>query len=120
MITFILTLKIYLEKHLSEALENLKPVDYTQEKLQQLLELCSPHVNELNVNQLQPGTNNHGDHIPFDNILSNLSELKVINLTYDVKSVGKNYVLGCSNISDNDIKLLTHGISRCYELQEFQ
>lgn len=99
----------------------MKPVDYTTEKIQQLIDLCGPHIEELKINHLQPGTtDSHGDHIPFDYILSNLPDLKIVNLTYDVKSVGKNFVLGCSNISDNDIKLLAHGLARCYELQEFQ
>uniref|UniRef100_A0A336MCA9 CSON014907 protein n=1 Tax=Culicoides sonorensis TaxID=179676 RepID=A0A336MCA9_CULSO len=113
-------IRIFLEKHLSESLENMKPANYTTEQMQQLIDLCVPHVEELKINHLQPGTtDSHGDHIPLDYILSNLSELKIVNLTYDVKSVGKNFVLGCSNISDNDIKLLTHGLARCYELQEF-
>lgn len=113
-------IQIYLEKHLAENLERMKPSEYNRDNVQQLMELCSPYVQELNVNQLQPGSNEKSDHIPFDFVLSNLAELKKIEITYDTKSVGKYYQLGCSNITDNDIRSLVYGLARCYELQEFQ
>lgn len=113
-------IQIYLEKHLAENLELLKPSEYNRDNIQQLMELCSPYVQELKINQLQPGSNERGDHIPLDFVLSNLAELKLIEVTYDTKSVGKHYVLGCSNITENDIRSLVFGLARCYELQEFQ
>lgn len=113
-------IQIYLEKHLAENLERMRPSEFNKDHVQQLVELCAPYVQELKINQLQPGSSDRGDHIPLDYVLSNLSELKKVEITYDTKSVGKYYVLGCSNISDNDMKSLVYGLARCYELQEFQ
>lgn len=60
------------------------------------------------------------DHIPFDIILPNLNELRKLDLTYDVKSISTNFYLGCSTISQNDIKNLTAGLEKCYELRDFR
>ncbi|KAL1374371.1 hypothetical protein pipiens_018117, partial [Culex pipiens pipiens] len=113
-------IRVYLEKHISEMLENLKPADYEQEIVQKLVDLCSLHVRELRIDHLEPPTNENGDHIPFDLILSNLRELRKVNITYDVKNAGNNFYLGCATITDKDIKLMTQGLERCYELTEFR
>lgn len=109
-----------MEKHLQECLENMKPSEYSLDKIQQLIELCAAFVEELKINQLQPSMDAHNNHIPFDFLLSNLTRLKKVELTFDVKCVGKHYILGCANISDKDITLLVHGLERCEELEEFQ
>ncbi|XP_001651259.2 uncharacterized protein LOC5566884 [Aedes aegypti] len=113
-------IRVYLEQHIKETLEQMKPNDYEQESVQQLVDLCSLHVKELKLDQLQPSTNDNTDHIPLDVVLSNLRELRKVDITYDVKNAGHNFYLGCGSITEKDIKLMTHGIERCYELTEFR
>ncbi|XP_058818319.1 uncharacterized protein LOC131681524 [Topomyia yanbarensis] len=113
-------IRVYLEQHISETLENMKPSDYDEESFLKLIDLCSLHVKELKLDQLQPSTGESGDHIPLDVALSNLRELRKVDITYDVKNVGHNFYLGCATITEKDIKLMTHGLERCYELTEFR
>ncbi|XP_053696732.1 uncharacterized protein LOC128744017 [Sabethes cyaneus] len=113
-------IRVYLEHHITETLENMKPGEFDQENFQKLADLCSLHVKELKLNQLQPSTGESGDHIPLDTVLSNLRELRIVDITYDVKNAGHNFYLGCATITDKDIKLMTQGLERCYELTEFR
>lgn len=118
-------IKVFMEKYLAEKLENMKSDDYEEERLVQLLELCASHVENLIINQLQPTMasleSEHNDHVvPMNIVLSNLPELRKIDLTYDLKNVGTNFYLGCSNISANDIKSLSEGLAKCFELQDFR
>ncbi|KXJ83784.1 uncharacterized protein LOC109622067 [Aedes albopictus] len=113
-------IRVYLEQHIKETLERMKPNDYDQESVQHLVDLCSLHVKELKLDQLQPSTNDNTDHIPLDVVLSNLRELRKVDITYDVKNAGHNFYLGCGSITEKDIKLMTQGIERCYELTEFR
>ena len=119
-------IQIYLEKHLSDTIQNLRVNDYDQETMRKLVDLCSPHVRELKIEELQPasgvGRSSAGDridHIPFDVILSNLRELKKIDVTFDVKNAG-HFFLGCATITNNDMKHFVKGLERCYELTEFR
>lgn len=113
-------IKIFLEKHCSETIEKMKPIDYDCENITIFIELCSPHVEHLKINELQPSMIDNLDHLPFNVILPNLNELRKLDLTYDVKSISTNFYLGCSTISQNDIKNLTAGLEKCYELREFR
>jgi hypothetical protein len=114
-------IQIFLEKHLSETLESMKPAEYDAEQMQQLAELCGKNVETLFVHQLQPATVAGAvDHIPFDVVLINLPELRKIDLTFDIKNVETNFGLGCTNLSDNDIKNLAKGLEGSYELKEFR
>lgn len=113
-------ISMYMEKYLSETLENQKPIDYNEESMQCLLDVCAPHLENLQINQLQPAMDDQNDHIPMDFILTNLTELRKIDLTYDLKNIGTQFFLGCSNISKNDIKTLASGLEKCYELLEFR
>lgn len=47
-------IQIYLELHLSETLQNLKPNEYHVEKIKQLLEICNPFIEKLKLNYLEP------------------------------------------------------------------
>ncbi|XP_055614184.1 uncharacterized protein LOC129760555, partial [Uranotaenia lowii] len=113
-------IRVYLEKHISETLERMKPVDYDAESVQKLVDLCSLHVKELKIDQLQPSTGDNNDHIPFDLVLSNLRELRKVDITYDVKNAGHDFYLGCASMSDKDVRLMTQGLERCYELTEIR
>uniref|UniRef100_A0A1L8DMB9 Putative ran gtpase-activating protein n=1 Tax=Nyssomyia neivai TaxID=330878 RepID=A0A1L8DMB9_9DIPT len=117
-------IKAFMEKYLAEKLENMKIDEYEEESLGQLLELCAPHVENLILNQLQPTMSpdpDHNDHvIPLNVVLSSLQELRKLDLTFDIKNVGTSFYLGCANISTNDIKRLTEGLAKCFELQDFR
>jgi hypothetical protein len=113
-------IQIFLEKHLAEQLENMKPADYEVEVAQQLAELCAKNVETLMVRYLQPAAIGTVDHIPLDVFLTNLPELRKIDLTYDVKNVDTNFTLGATNLSENDIKNLAKGLECCMELKEFR
>lgn len=114
-------INLYLERFCSNTLEMMKPSEYDAENILNFIELCSPFVENLKIERLQPSQNedNH-DHIPFNVILPNLNELKIIDLTFSVKDIGTQFFLGCSSISQNDLKFLVAGIEKCYELREFR
>lgn len=116
-------IELYMEKYLSESLENLRPIDYNVEKVQNLIELCSPFVNYLTINHLEAmPSHDHdslNDHIPFDVVLEHLIELKSLSITYDCRTIGTQFYLTCTNITDNDIKKFTRGLCHT-DLKEFK
>lgn len=114
-------INIYVEKHLAEVIENLKPINFDEEEIKTLLETCSPFVRTLKIRQLQPSLSDPNYHIPFEGILSSLAELRVIDLTYDLKTIGAHdFFLGCTSVAKQDIESLAFGIEKCYELVEFR
>ena len=115
-------IELYMEKYLSESLENLRPVDYNVEKVRNLIDLCSPFVRNLRIDHLQvkPGhENDANDHIPFDTILESLNEIKSLSITYDCRTIGTKFYLSCTSISDNDIKKFSRGLCNT-DLLEFK
>lgn len=115
-------IKIYIEKFLAESLENMKPSEYNVEKIKLLIELCSPFVNSLKITHLEATTESNepvNDHVPFDIILEHLNELKSLSITYDCKTIGTQFYLGCTIITDNDINKFVRGLSHT-DLREFE
>lgn len=115
-------IEIYIEKFLAESLENLKPSEYNVEKIKLLIELCSPFVSCLKINHLEAATESNepsNDHVPFDIILEHLNELKSLSITYDCKTIGTQFYLGCTIITDNDINKFVRGLSHT-DLKEFE
>lgn len=116
-------IELYMEKYLSESIENLRPADYNADKIRNLVELCSPFVKVLKIDHLQarPGYDNDtiNDHIPFDIILETLNEIKSLSITYDCRSIGTKFYLTCTSISDNDIVKFTRGLCNA-DLTEFK
>lgn len=111
---------IFMEKYFSEIIEQIKPSQYNEETMQNILDVCAPHLETFKTNELQPALDEQNNHIPFDFILSNLPQLKYVDLTFDLKSIGQNFYLRCSSISKSDIQSLSAGIKRCYELIGFR
>lgn len=112
---------LYLERHLAETIEHLKPVNLDEEEIGALLETSSPYVRTLRLRQLQPSLSDPNYHVPFEGILSNLTELRTIDLTYDLKEIGAHdFFLGCTNVVRQDIESVALGIEKCYELVEFR
>jgi hypothetical protein len=114
-------IEIYVEKFLAESLENLKPSEYSVEKMKSLIELCSPFVNSLKISHLEAltDTNESEDHIPFDIVLEHLNELKSVSITFDCKTIGTQFYLGCTIITNNDINKFTRGLAHT-DLEEFE
>lgn len=117
-----LWIEIYIEKFLAESLEDLKPSEYGIENMKALIELCSPFVNELRISHLEASTESNDqycDHIPFDIVLEHLNELKSLSITYDCKTIGTQFYLGCTVITDNDINKFVRGLTHT-DLREFE
>lgn len=118
-----LWIELYMEKYLSEFLETLRPVDFTVEKVKNIVELCSPFVYDLTIDRLEVRVGHDhdtiNDHIPFDIVLENLNQLKSLSITYDCRTIGTQFYLTCTNISDNDIKKFTRGLTQT-DLKEFK
>lgn len=115
-------IEIYIEKFLAESLENMKPSDYSVEKMKSLIELCSPFVNSLKINHLEASTESNepaNDHIPFDIVLEHLNELKCLSITYDCRTIGTQFYLGCTIITDNDSNKFVRGLAHT-DLREFE
>jgi hypothetical protein len=116
-------IELYMEKYLAESLENLRPMDYNVDKVKNLIELCSPFVHYLVIDHLEVriahDNETLNDHIPFDVILERLNELKSLSITYDCRTIGTQFYLTCTNISDNDIKKFTRGLCHT-DLIEFK
>jgi Ran GTPase-activating protein (RanGAP) involved in mRNA processing and transport len=116
-------IELYIERFLGESLENLKPTEYNIEKVKALIELCTPFVRNLTIDHLEvaPMVENDSinDHIPFDIILEHLNELKSLSITYDCKTIGTQFYLSCTNISDNDLKKFVSGLSHT-DLEKFK
>lgn len=115
-------IEMYIEKFLAESLENMKPSEYNIEKMKSLIELCSPFVKCLKINHLEASTETNeptNDHIPFDIVLEHLNELKSLSITYDCKTIGTQFYLGCTIITDNDSTKFVQGLAHT-DLREFQ
>lgn len=116
-------IELYMEKYLSESLENLRPIDFNVEKIRNLVDLCSPFVRNLRIDHLQAKAIHENDaindHIPFDTVLESLNEIKCLSITYDCRSIGTKFYLSCTSISDNDIKKFSRGLCNT-DLLEFK
>lgn len=113
-------ISLFLERYLSERLELISPSDWIEEDMIKLLKVCSPYVQRLSICQLQSTMNEYNDHIRLDKVLSNLSELKVLDLSFVLKCIETHFFLGCSNVSQSDIKWLSTGLENCNKLIEFR
>lgn len=111
---------MFMERHLKDLLETMKPLDYKEESMIETLELYSPYLETLTIHNFQPPAKHEINHIPLDIVIRNLAELKRIDLTINFKEAGDDYGVGCRNLSDKDISSLATGIENCYDLLEFR
>lgn len=109
-----------MERHLKDILETMKPSEYEEEAMMEILELYSPYLETLTVHNWQPPPKYEIHHIPLDIVIKNLTELRRIDLSINFKDVGDDFGVGCSNLSDKDIDSLATGIENCYDLLEFR
>lgn len=136
-----------MERHVQEFIENMQTGDYEQEgNVQAVLDICAAYINQLEINLLQPappGSESNGefshnslevpipsrsqlpfypastDHIPLDYLLANLPDLRQLRLSYNTKTAGIHYQIGCNQLTPRDIILLAKGLSQCHELRKF-
>lgn len=113
-------ISLYIERFLAEWLESVKPMNWNEEETLQIIRVCSPHVICLCIEQLQPSMDERNEHIRIDYVLRNLFELRSLQLTYSVKCIATDYILGCSKLSSNDIKWLSEGLETCNKIVEFR
>jgi hypothetical protein len=79
-------------------------------------------VKSLKISHLEATTDLNrptADHIPFDIVLEHLNELKSLSVTYDCKTIGTQFYLGCTTITENDISKFVRGLAHS-ELYEFE
>lgn len=87
--------------------------------MQNVLDIVSPFVIDMVIDHLQPSIDiEHYDHVPLDQVLSNLPNMKTLKLTYSTKTVKSNFFLNCNKMSRKDIISLSRGLKKCYELEE--
>lgn len=112
-------LQVFMEKHLQDWLEKIKPGDNAEETLIKQLEIYSPFVHTLTMHNFQVPASTQ--HIPqFNIVLQNLAELKRIDLSVNVTDAGDDFVVGCSNLTESDIDSLATGIEFCDYLCDFR
>ncbi|KAL5279500.1 TCTE1 family protein [Megaselia abdita] len=112
-------ISIYMEKHLQDHLQNLSPQEYEEESTQNILDIVSPFVVDMVIDYLQPSIDiDHYDHIPLNQVLSNLPNLKTLRITFSTKTAKTNFFLNCNKMSRNDIISFSRGLRKCYELEE--
>lgn len=112
-------LQVFMEKHVQEWLEKLKPCEYEEEVVLQRLEIYSPHVQKLTVHNFQPPPKHEIHHVPLSLVLKSLSELKSIDLSVNVKDAGEDFTHDCANLSDKDVHALATGLELC-DVTEFR
>lgn len=111
-------LQVFMEKHLQEWLEKLKPCDYEGEQVLERLELYALFVEQLTMHNFQT-TKQEIHHIPLGVFFQNLTQLKRIDLSVNIKDAGVEFSDGCSNLSDKDINTLAAGLELC-DILEFK
>lgn len=113
-------LQVFMERHLKDLLETMKPSEYEEESMIEALELYNPYLETLTIHNWQPPPKHEIHHIPLDIVLKNLTELKRIDLSIEFKDTGDDFGIGCCDLSDKDIDCLASGIECCYDLLEFR
>lgn len=114
-------LTVFMEKHLQNWLEKMKPLDYAEETLIKQLEMYSPFVQTLKMHNFQVPKPGETQHIPrFSIVLQNLADLRRIDLSANIKDSGDEFMVGCSNLTESDIDGLATGIEFCDDLCDFR
>lgn len=112
-------LQVFMEKHLQEWLEKLKPSEYEEEGVLERLEVYAPYVVKLTIHNFQPSPKHEIHHIPLNIVLQSLNELRSIDLSVNIKDAGDDFTDACLNLSDKDVIMLAAGIELC-DITEFR
>lgn len=113
-------ISLYLERFLAERLESVRPNEWNEEDMLDILNVCNDHVHCLSIGQLQPAMDDDNDHIRIDLVLMRLPGLRSLELSYALKCIGTEFFLGCSNVSTRDVAWLSDGLESCKKMHEFR
>ncbi|XP_044267221.1 dynein regulatory complex subunit 5-like [Tribolium madens] len=102
----------FLETHICEYLEKLKPEDYDAEKIKELADLCTDYVKILNIRELQCSENSP-NRIPLNAITSGLENLTELSICFKQTYVGEKFTWDTVRVSSKDIRLLAKGLEKC-------
>ncbi|XP_023705077.1 dynein regulatory complex subunit 5 [Cryptotermes secundus] len=96
----------YLERHLQEHIEKLGPENFVQSEIESLVQLCSPYVKRLSIQQLQapqppefidgdhcewPTEVNSIDHISLQPFIKGLVNLEELHVMFGVRGCGMDF-----------------------------
>ncbi|XP_026469882.1 uncharacterized protein LOC113373823 [Ctenocephalides felis] len=113
-------LQTYMEMHAAETIENLNPDDCTRKTIDNLQNLCSQHVKELNLTQMVPNNVVDNEHIPISCLLECFPHLTKLHITYSVKDLRRQFEFGCYDPTLLDIKDLANGLANCTHLRSLK
>nr|XP_015836066.1 PREDICTED: T-complex-associated testis-expressed protein 1 isoform X2 [Tribolium castaneum] len=102
----------FLEIHICEYLEKLKPEKYDAEKIKELADLCTDYVKILDIRELQCSENSP-NRIPLNAITSGLGNLTELSICFKQTYVGEKFTWDTVRTSLQDIKLLAKGLEKC-------
>ncbi|KAJ3654632.1 hypothetical protein Zmor_013807 [Zophobas morio] len=103
----------FLEMHLREYLEKLKPEDYDAEKIKELSDLCGIYVKILELRELQ-SSENSPSRIPLNAIVTGLENLTELSICFKQTYVGEKFSWNILKITLQDIKLLAKGLEKIH------
>ncbi|RZC32807.1 NLRC3-like [Asbolus verrucosus] len=102
----------FLETHIREYLEKLKPECYDAVEIKELSDLCGAYVKILNIRELQCSENSPS-RIPLNAILTGLETLTELSLCFKQTYIGEKFTWDILKVTLQDIKLLSKGLEKC-------
>ena len=75
---------MYIERHLSETIENLDPTRMTAAEFEELVKICAPHTVRLTVGQILT-------RVDLQKLISTLNRLVELRVTFTVRKVGMDF-----------------------------
>ncbi|XP_065162975.1 uncharacterized protein [Atheta coriaria] len=103
----------YVERHLQDILEHLKPENYNSEEMKELIELSRDYIIRLKLNQLQAPNDNNTERIPLQAILPALNNMKQLNICFKQTYVGDDFSWHILQTTPRDIENLGKGLEKC-------
>lgn len=113
-------IQVFMEMHLREWLEKLRPTEYDEEGAMERLHLYAPYVENLTMTDFLPPPKHEIHHIPLNVIVQCLGKLQTIDLSVNIKNAGDDFSDSCSNLSNKDIDALASGLGSSKILREFK
>ncbi|KAJ8981722.1 hypothetical protein NQ317_003787 [Molorchus minor] len=97
--------EFYIEMHMKEYLESLKPEQYDAEKMKELSDLCSSYIKVLKIDQLQSSEDSE-TRVPLNSILTGFQNLQDLSLCFKQTYAGEQFTWDVLKTSFQDIQLL--------------
>ncbi|XP_066143294.1 dynein regulatory complex subunit 5 [Euwallacea fornicatus] len=103
--------KFYCEMHVKDHFENLKPEEYSPEKVKELCDLCGPYVQTLRIQQMI-SSKNSPNKIPLNSAITGLPYLTELHLRFKQVYAKEEFSWNMVNTSLHDINLLAKGLEK--------